>query len=541
MVSTTDLSADLILLHGRIHTMDAANQIVEAVAIKDGRVVATGADAQIAALAGPRSERLDLAGRTAIPGLFDAHVHMMDVGLKLATIRLDECTSPEEMAELVRERARETPPGEWIVGQGWNEALFPGGRLPTRHDLDPATDRHPVVLMRFFNTDVINSYALRLAGIDRRTPDPPAGKIEHDADGEPNGLLRAAAKVAVRRLIPEPDQEAMREALSLVCPLMHSFGITSVVEPGLKAPQIRAYQSFYQDGRLSVRVGLMPSWYGLWEGEDESGLEHRPRALGASSGFGNEWLRFAGLKMALDGGTTSRTAFMYEPFEGDREFVPYNRLDTGKLYDYFLQGQEAGWDIGIHCCGDRAQDLAVDTFARLPKTQARHHIIHGYFPTGHALEVMASRGLGVVLQPTFIYYEGDQVLRDVGPRRARNYKPARKYLGHGIPMAVSSDDPSTVSMNPFPALYALVTRKDRLGNLIAAEEALDREQALRAYTSGGTWLTREEALKGSLESGKLADLAVLERDYFTVPEADIKDIRVDMTLAGGRVVWQRER
>jgi predicted amidohydrolase YtcJ len=468
----------------------------------------------------------------------------MEVGAKLSQIRLDECGSPEEMMELVRQRAKDTPPGEWIVGQGWNEGNFSGGRLPTRHDIDPATSEHPVILMRFFNTDVVNSYALRLAGVDRHTPDPEGGKIGRDAGGEPNGLLRASAKTLVRPLVPRPTVEQMKESLRLACDRMHRFGITSVVEPGLEPEEIRAYQSFYQAGELSVRVNLMPVWHGFHDGDIEEVLDYRAKELGIYSGLGDEWLRMGALKMAIDGGTTPHTAYMYEPYEGDTELVAFNRLPLDALYRYFRTAQELGWDVGIHCCGDHAQDMAVDTFAQVarevPRSDARHNIIHAYFPTPRALDQMAEYKVAAVLQPTFIYWEGDLLFRDVGERRAQNYKPARKYLDRGVVVTASSDVTSTVSANPFIALYALVTRKNKLGQLIAPHEAISREEALRAYTASGTWLTREERLKGTIEVGKLADMAVLDRDYFSVPDEEIKEVRVDMTIVDGKVVWQRE-
>ena len=212
-----DLSPDLILYNGKIYTLDAESSTAQAVAAKDGRIVALGGDEAIQAMAGPDTRQVDLGGHAAIPGIFDSHNHLMEVGAKLSTVRLDECESQEEMMELVRARAKDTPSGEWIVGQGWNEGNFADGRLPTRHDIDPATDQHPVILKRFFNTDVVNSYALRLAGITRDTPDPEAGKVELDPDGEPNGLLRASAKMLVRPLIPKSTLEQMKEHLSLAC------------------------------------------------------------------------------------------------------------------------------------------------------------------------------------------------------------------------------------------------------------------------------------------------------------------------------------
>jgi predicted amidohydrolase YtcJ len=543
-VQIKDLFPDLILLNGQIFTLDDKNTIAQAVAVKDGRIVAVGGDAEIEALSGPGTCHIDVGENAVIPGIFDSHNHFMEVGAKLSQIRLDECQSPEEMMELVRERAKDTPPGEWIVGQGWNEGNFADGRLPTRHDIDPATSQHPVILMRFFNTDVINAYALRLAGITRDTPDPSGGKIERDAGGEPNGLLRASAKTLVRHLIPKPTMEQMKDSLRLACGEMHRFGITSVIDPGLYPQEIRAYQSFYQDGDLSVRVNLMPNWHGFQDDESETQLDYRAKELGIYSGLGNEWLRIGGLKMAIDGGTTPHTAYMYEPYEGDTELVAFNRLELDALYRYFRTAQELGWDVGIHCCGDHAQDMAVDTFARVarevPRPDARHNIVHAYFPTPRALDQMAEYNIAAVLQPTFIYWEGDLLFRDVGERRAQNYKPVRKYLDRGIVVTASSDVTSTVSANPFIALYALVTRKNKLGQHIAPHEAVSREEGLRAYTTWGTWLTREEDVKGTIEVGKLADMAVLDRDYFAVPDKEIKDIQVDMTIVDGKMVWKRE-
>ena len=539
-----DLSPDLTLFNGTIYTLDAENSTAQAVAAKDGRIVASGGDEAIQAMAGPDTRQVDLGGRAVIPGIFDSHNHLMEVGAKLSTVRLDECESQEEMMELVRERAKSTPPGEWIVGQGWNEGNFADGRLPTRQDIDPATDQHPVILMRFFNTDVVNSYALRLAGITRDTPDPEAGKVERDPDGEPNGLLRASAKMLVRPLIPKSTLEQMKQHLHLACAEMHRFGITSVVEPGLYPREIHAYQSFYQDGDLTVRVNLMPSWHGFHDDEAETDLDHRASELGIYSGLGDEWLRLGALKMAIDGGTTPHTAYMHEPYEGDMELVAFNRLPLEALQRYFLSAQELGWDVGIHCCGDAAQDMAVVTFAQvareLPRSDTRHNIIHAYFPTQGSLDQMAEYNIAAVLQPTFIYWEGDLLFRDVGEERALNYKPARKYLDHGVVVTSSSDVTSTVSANPFVSLYALVTRKNKLGQLVAPQEAISREEALRTYTVAGTWLTREEHLKGSIEVGKLADMAVLDRDYFSVPDEEIKEIQVDITVVDGQVMWERE-
>lgn len=536
-----DLHPDIIFHNGTIYTV-ADPATAQAVAIKDGRFLALGSDSEILPLAGSATQRIDLAGKTVLPGLFDSHNHLQQVGVKLMRISLEHCQSPEEMMELVRARAQETPPGVWIIGEGWNEANFADGRLPTRHDIDPATDQHPVILMRFFNMDVVNSVALRLAGITRQTPDPTGGEIGRDASGAPNGIIRAAAKQLVRKLLPQPTLAELKQAVRLGCQEMNRYGITSIVEPGLMPHEVQAYQGIYLAGDLTVRTNLMLSWHGFREEETVEQLNYRATETGLYTGLGDEWLRLGGLKMAIDGGTSSRTAYMYEPFEGESEVRNFNRLDTNDLLRYFRTAQEYGWDVGIHVTGDRAMDMAVDAFAQVareqPRADMRHNIIHGYFPSDRALRQMAEYNIGVVVQPTFIYWEGDMIFRDVGVRRAANYKPVRKYLDHGIQVAANSDIPSTTSVNPFVALYALVTRKNNLGHYIAADQAISRAEALHAYTLGGTWLTREEAGKGSIALGKVADLVVIDRDYFTVPDEEIKAIQPVLTVVGGKVVWQ---
>ena len=547
-----DLAPDLILRNARFYTLAPAMPTAQAVAVKDGRFIAVGADDPITALTGAHTQVLDLQNQVVLPGIFDSHNHLQQVGVKLTRIRLDECRSPEDMMELVRQRAAVTPPGDWIVGEGWNEGNFsashPVGRLPTRFDIDPATDLHPVILMRFFNTDVVNSVALRLAGVTRHTPDPDGGKIERTAGDEPNGLLRAGAKRLVRDLLPQPTVDELTRAIRLGCAEMNRYGITSVVDPGLYPVEMMAYQAVHGEGRgvrgasgLTVRVNMMPSWHGFREEESATELDARARSLGVCSGLGDEWLRLGGLKMAIDGGTSSHTAFMYEPFVGEPAVGDFNRMNPADLRRHFRMAQELGWDVGIHTCGDRAMDMVVDALAavagELPRPDARHSVIHAYFPSDRALQQMAEHAIAAVIQPTFLYWEGDMIFRDVGELRAANYKPARKYLDHGVVLCANSDIPSTVSVNPFVGLYALVTRRNNLGHFVAPDQAISRQEALHAYTVAGTWLTREEKVKGTIEAGKVADLVVIDRDYFTVPEAEIKDIAVQMTIAGGRIVY----
>jgi predicted amidohydrolase YtcJ len=537
-----DLAPDLILHGGAIHTLWPDLPRCSALAAKDGRVVALGDDEAVLALAGPRTELVDLAGRTAIPGINDAHNHMLELGQKLGRIALENCRSIAEMVELVRAAAERTPAGEWIIGDGWNESLFAEGRLPTRHDLDAATTRHPVLLKRFFNMDVVNSAALALGGVTRNTPDPQGGRIERDADGEPTGILRAAAKLFCRSLLPQPTEAELAAALEAAGRAYLAVGITSILEPGLYPWELRAYMRARREGRLLVRANLMPSWHGFREEERREELEARAAELGVFSGLGDEWARLGGLKMAVDGGTTSRTAWMFQPFVGEDKVHDYNRLDPEDLREFFARGHELGWDIGIHAIGDRAHHEATAAFSDVldaAPREHRHNLIHGYFASEQSLEQMARHGLAVVIQPTFIYFEGDDLFRDVGPELAHRYKPARTYLDRGIKVVATSDIPSTAHYNPFIGLYSLVTRKSWKGTPIAPQEAISREEALHAYTVAGAWLTREEDQKGPLAPGFLADIAVLDRDYFACPEEEIKAITVELTVVGGKVAYRR--
>jgi hypothetical protein len=320
------------------------------------------------------------------------------------------------------------------------------------------------------------------------------------------------------------------------------MGITSILDPGLRPEEVRAYLRARREGRLLVRANLMPSWHGFREDEGEAQLDARAAGLGLFSGFGDEWLRLGALKMAVDGGTTSRTAWMFQPFLGEEQVHDYNRLDPEDLRDFFARGHALGWDVGIHAIGDRAHHEVAAAFADLlaaAPREHRHNLIHGYFASEQSLEQMARHDLAVVIQPTFIYYEGDDLFRDVGSERAHRYKPARTYLDRGIRVVATSDIPSTVHYNPFVGLYSLVTRRSHKGTLIAPQEAIGREEALHAYTVAGSWLTREEQLKGPLAPGFLADVAVLDRDYFSCPEEEIKEIQVDLTVVGGRVAYER--
>ncbi|MFN5677748.1 MAG: amidohydrolase, partial [Roseiflexaceae bacterium] len=355
-------------------------------------------------------------------------------------------------------------------------------------------------------------------------------------------ILRAAAKLLVRNLLPAVTQEQAVLGIQKASTEYLSYGITSIQEPGLYPWEMQAYMAAYRYGKLNVRTSLMPSWHGFREEEIEKELDDRAANLGLWSGLGDDMLRLTALKMAVDGGTTSRTAWMFKPFVGESVVRDFNRLNPADLRRFFKRGHDLGWDIGIHAIGDRAHHESALAFADAVAANPhdhRHNIIHAYFASEESLQAMAKYKIGAVIQPTFIYFEGDDLFRDVGEELAHQYKPAKTYLQRGIPMIASSDIPSTFHYNPFISLYSLVTRKTHKGTVIAPQEAIDRMAALRSYTVSPTWLTREEHLKGSITPGLLADMAVLDTNYATCAADDILHIKVDMTIVGGNVVYQR--
>ncbi len=539
------MPADLALINGKIATADRADRFVSAVAIRDGRFVAAGSDQQIASHTDRATQVIDLGGRTAIPGIIDSHNHIIHAGVLLEGVMLFAARTIEDVREAVARRVATARPGEWIEGGGWIESQFREFRAPNRWDLDEVSPDNPVVLDRLFGASAVNSKALELAGIDRNTPDPRRGQIERDPKtGEPTGVLRNGAQSLVDTVVdakPAVDRlERAKHLIDITCREYVRWGITSVVDPGVPPLAMQAYQQMRDTGRLPLRLNMMPAWYGLDATADQTSLDGVATALGARTGLGDEWLRIGALKMAIDGGLASMTALLNRPFkDGTRSTIPL-RLDVGKLEQYFATGIERDWSIGIHCGGDRAQDLACEAFRhvldRTGRKPARHHIIHGYLPTARALETMAEYGIGVSVQPGFMWVEGDMYYHAVEDETVEYFKPLQTYARHGI-VAAANSDMTSAHYNPFFGMHSAVTRKTSQGRVMGeAERVTDRKQMIRLFTANGAWLTGEEQLKGSIESGKLGDVAVLSGDLFTVPEDRIRELKVVLTVVGGKVV-----
>ena len=522
--------ADLILHHGKIVTLDARNHVASAVIIRDGTIVAVGGESLVKRYRAART--IDLRGRMLMPGFNDAHTHIS--GESRRHIDLTSVRSIRELQDKVRAKATQLGPGEWITGYGWAEDNFAEQRLPQRSDLDAAAPANPVILARAGgHSSVANSMALGIASITRETPQPPAGMIEHDANGEPTGIIRESAHL-VERFVPVATADELRPSFVQSLRDQLSYGITSIVMADETVQNWPEWERVYREhpGELP-RAAVQIHWTG----------EAELRAFGKHSGDGDEWLRVGALKVYVDGGFTGPSAYTLQPYRGMPGFRGTLNRPPEELYQIVKTAHAMGWQMGVHTIGDGAIALAVDVFDRVlresPKSDHRNYLNHfSMLPPEATLAMMARDSILVAQQPNFTYTLEQRYTQTLDGARLAHNNPVATPMRRGISMAFSSD---ILPTGPLVGLYAAVTRKGKSGAVYGADEAVPMLRALQAYTRGGAYLTREERRKGTIEPGKLADLIVLSADLLTIPPDRILTTRVDLTVLGGRVVYERTR
>jgi hypothetical protein len=536
-------SADLILHSGKIITVNDRDEIAEAVAISDGRILFVGDNKSALSYAGPETHTIDLMGKTLMPGIIDSHVHMQWVGKSLQQIN---CRNPplksiNEISEAVKQRVRESEPGEWIIGRGWDQVKLVEQRYPTRWDLDAVSPEKPVFLFRTCeHLGVANTKALEAAGITRDSPNPQGGKINKDSYGEPTGLLEELPALSlITSILPVEAEAKLAEAVETACKEFNKVGITSVLEPGLTPLEMRAYQHAHQNNRLTMRVNMM--FMGNYQQITTDAFLKKLDSIQWITGYGDDFFRYYGLKLLIDGGFGGKTAYVREPYENDPNNYGLLIVQPDDLQKIVDAVNRLGMGVSIHCCGGAAMDVALEAYSRTDKIGSikgrRFQIVHAYLPSKENIEVIKRLGVTVVSQPGFIYYLGDSYLKNVGLERISKTKPHRTWFDEGITVAGSSDGPVT-PFNPWVGIWAAVARRTELGDkVVGPYQRITREEALRMYTINGAYMTLEEDRKGSIEPGKLADVIILDRDILTCPEDEIKDTKVLTTYLDGRVVY----
>jgi predicted amidohydrolase YtcJ len=538
----TPETADLVVLGGNVLTLDRSSSRAGALAARDGRIIAVGDDRTIAGLVGPDTTVVDLDGRTVIPGFVESHNHPTFFGMTLAA-PVDAGSPPNgaigDIVERLRQAVRDRGPGEWIRGYRYDDTLLADNRHPSRHDLDPVSPDNPTILTHVTgHFCVVNSAALRAIGITAQTPDPPGGAIARDERGEPSGLLIETAAFLANSAMPSQGTDHLAEALLLADEEYLAHGVTSVHDTGIGLiagqGELDAYRMV--SGRLRTRVhGYL--FHTLLPGLDE-GAPESPDAAASTDLF-----TMTGVKIVADGSIQGRTGCLAEGYACDPSEHGMMLVEPDDLANRIASLDAAGWQVAVHGNGDAAIEAIIDGYAKLgaPKgTGRRHRIEHCQTVREDQLDRMVEHDVLASFFIKHVYYWGDRH-RDVflGPQRARRISPLASARSRGIHFGLHSDTPVT-PVPPLEGIWCAVARRTSSGELLGPEQAIGVEAALRGYTVDAAYLAGEEHVKGSLEVGKLADLAILSDDPTAVDPDQIRSLTVDGTVVGGRLVRQRD-
>jgi len=522
--------ADLVLIGGKVLTMNLSQPYAEAIAIKNDKIVKIGKNGEISRWIGKNTKVINLKKRTVVPGFIDTHVHVADFGRLLTWIDLKDVKSIKEVQRKIRKHAQKIPEGKWILGYGWNQNSFIQKRYPNLRDLDEASPDKPVVLYHQSGfMCIVNSKALELAGITKKTSDPPGGKIEKDTEtGAPTGVLLENATDLVWKIIPEPDEKEIIEAASLACEKIVEAGVTSVHWMVSSATEIPVIQRLRAENKLPLRVYIIIPI---------NILDHIT-GLGSCTDFGDNLVRIGGVKIFADGGLVARTAALHEPYSDDQTTKGRLLCTQEEMNALVSKAHKANLQVAIHAMGDQAIETALiaieKTLMEAPRKNHRHRIEHASVLNEELIQHIKKLAVVVSIQPHFIITEflAWSTADRLGPTRARWLYPLKTLIKEGIRVSGGSDCPME-PISPFSHIKAAVTRQ------FFPKERITVDEALRMYTVNAAYASFEENIKGSIEEGKLADLTVISRDPLTVPPSEIDDIEVKMTIVGGKVVYPK--
>ncbi|WBU58938.1 amidohydrolase [Paracoccus albus] len=532
-------NADLVLFNAEIWP-GFGMAPAQAIALSGNRVQALGTTEDMLALAGPATRRVDLGGRFVMPGLNDAHLHLIQTGLRLAEVDVSPEAAPTRhaMLDALRHRAAQTPKGDWVLAQGFDQTRYPDHRMPTLAELDAALPDHPLALTRAcLHIVLVNSRAFERAGITSETPDPDGGLIER-ADGRLTGLIAENAIGLIAAAQPRPGYDDLGKAITDAGRLLNAYGITSCMDAavGLTAgmDEIHALQQAEADGSLLVRV-----WATLL-GDPGRSIVEACHARGLVTGQGSDMLRIGGVKLFLDGSAGGRTAWMKEAYAGQPENFGLQMLSDDRLHRLVQRYTGMGYTMVCHAIGDAAIDQLVTAYEAVqpsdPSQRRRHRVEHCGYVSDAMNQRMRSAGILPAPQQAFIHNFGDAYIETLGPSRGLRSYPIGTWSLLGMKPSTGSDSP-VCDPAPMPNIHAMITRQTVNGTVMDASERLSNEEALRAYTEYGAYSQGAEAEKGKLLPGMLADLAVFDRNLLSAgPNEILHRSRCEMTVLGGKIV-----
>ena len=560
ILHAADGPADLVIVNGKVLTLNSASTRASAVAVKDGKFVAIGSDTDIRKRIGPQTRTLDAGGKSVIPGLIESHVHATGAARGEANQPFRQLHSIAEIQDWVRQRAKTLPEGNWIQLPRVDVTRIRERRIPNRADLDAAAPNHPAVFTwQYANKtlQVLNTRAMAAANITKDTETPKGGKIQLAPDGAPTGVIENASALLIKflpaRSVPE---EKYHDSLVTLLKRYNEIGITSITERNSSVDGYRTYEKLKAQGKLPVRVTVT---IGLSTDGTVEGTENAIRKIPFKTGDGDEWLKVGPLKIGVDGGALYGTAYMREPY-GPRAFSLYGisdpnyrgdlRVSADKLKNIIRTVHRMGWQMSSHVTGDAGVDAVLDAIeasnADSPVAPRRYNLIHAYFPNDETAKRVARLGVVVDTQPAWFYKDGDALLEALGPKRMESFIGLQTWRKGGAKVVLNADhmqgfDPDTSlnPYNPFLAMQTAITRKTQSGRVIGPQQRISREDALRMFTIDAAWMSFDETRKGSIEVGKLADLAILTGDFLTMPESDLNTLRAQVTIVGGKVVHER--
>ncbi|HZQ94579.1 MAG TPA: amidohydrolase [Candidatus Sulfotelmatobacter sp.] len=543
--------AETIFMHGNVYTgvpaEGAFNSILraDAIAVRGGRILAIGKMADLQNFKGEQTQLVDLEGHFVMPGFNDAHLHLDDAGMTKLSVDLTGAKSLDELRERLRNKVEHSKAGEWILGSGWDETLWPVKVTPTRWDLDEVSNGHPVFLVRIDgHIAVANTRALQLGSVNLASRDPQGGHIDRNEAGEPTGILRETAQAAVLNVVPKPNHDQRREALQLALADLAQHGVTSAQDYSPAWESFQILEELEKEGKLTARITE-------WLPFDDSMEELRRKR--ESHPQSDLMLHTGMLKGFMDGSLGSHTAAMLEPYADDARNSGLPRYDPAKLNDMTRERVLAGFQIGFHAIGDKGVQLALDAFAEAGQAAKDAHvkaanggddlrlrIEHAQVTTPAQIAQFKQLKAIASMQPNHLLTDMRWAQARLGPKRAATSYAWLAFLNKGVTLAFGTDYP-VEPVTPFRGLYAAVTRKSEDGKQqYFPEQRLTMDQAIAAYTSGSAFAEFEEKEKGRLAAGMLADFVVLDRDVTAIPAERILGAKVLRTVVGGKTVFQEK-